>query len=192
MKSLLKSTSWKVFLVLFIPLAIPLFSAILHLYQGIIIGTLLCMLIFISWLDSLGTNLYLKLRDKNKLNVLLFKFNITIIVFYLFIAAAIVFIFIAKKEILKSFNPGLILMILAPVSAYTLIGIIHSLFFISKLLVSVETRVIIGSFDKHFVEFLLLLFLPIGIWWLQPRINKIFLKRRIRTSTHVTLETTKE
>ena len=191
MKSILKSNGLKVFLFLYIPLLIPIFFLVLHLYQGIIIGILLWFLIFVIWIDSLGTNLYLKLRDKHKLNIMFFKFNITYIVFYLFLASALIFIFFWKKEILKPINPGLVLMIFAPISIYALIGIIYSFHFISKLLVSVETRVIV-NFDRHSNEFLLFLLLPIGIWLLQPRISKIFLKRRIRSSAQIITEPTKQ
>lgn len=46
-------------------------------------------------------------------------------------------------------------------------------YFMAKALKSVETQSEV-SFTDCIGDFMLLIFLPIGIWFIQPRINKIF------------------
>lgn len=55
---------------------------------------------------------------------------------------------------------------------YVFYALLYSLAFPAKTLKSIELNKK-ASFGEYFVDFILIIFLPIGIWVLQPRINKI-------------------
>ena len=55
---------------------------------------------------------------------------------------------------------------------YLMYAIVQFIFFPARALKSVEQQAEVG-FDQYFGYFLLMLFWPIGIWWIQSKLNKI-------------------
>src|SRR5687768_11905772 len=60
---------------------------------------------------------------------------------------------------------------------YLIYAVVQFMFFPSRALKSVEQRAEVG-FDQYFEYFLLMLFWPAGIWWIQPKLNRIGLAER--------------
>jgi len=52
-------------------------------------------------------------------------------------------------------------------------SLLYIVYYVSKCLVSVESKKIMDFYD-YINVFYLVWMLPIGVWWLQPRIKKIF------------------
>ena len=171
---MLKLKSWQLFLIFLIPTAIPFLFPIEKREHGMMIGAIIWALIYIYWLDNLGTNLFMRCRKKSKINIQLFKFNTLFIFIYIFVIVALKYLVDKKTDI----NPGILVVIMCALSLYAVIGILAILSFVCKVLITVEERQL-ATFDQYAVEFIFLLFFPIGIWWLQPRINTIFSRKRI-------------
>ena len=55
---------------------------------------------------------------------------------------------------------------------YLMYAIVQFIFFPARALKSVEQQAEMG-FDQYFGYFLLMLFWPVGIWWIQPKLNRI-------------------
>ncbi len=63
------------------------------------------------------------------------------------------------------------------VGVVTVGSFVYVMYFLSKCLVIAEKRLDIIFMD-YFETFLLFLFYPVGIWWLQPRVKKVLTDNR--------------
>ncbi|MBX2969529.1 MAG: hypothetical protein KF803_09150 [Cyclobacteriaceae bacterium] len=116
-------------------------------------------LVFFMWMWKVAVSLYLQLRDKELIDVKSFKIAYVYTTVYILVAGCYILFF--DGGVLIAFH-------LAAIFA-----LVYCLFFVIRLLKAVE----LGHFPKisdYFRDFLLLLFFPIGIWIIQPRINSIF------------------
>jgi len=104
------------------------------------------------------------LRSDIKIDNRFFKINIAYI-FLIVISTSFLVIF---KNIIQEYVGILIVMIL-----YYFIAIIVVLKYVSKIIASVELKRIAKSSD-YMGYFMLLLFSPIGIWIIQPKVRKYF------------------
>ena len=86
------------------------------------------------------------------------------------------FYFVFFIATLQSFSPGLLGLIL-PLHVFAMICMFYLLYFVSKSLVSAETSKP-ASFYDYAGPFFLLWFFPIGIWVVQPRVNRLYSGRR--------------
>lgn len=63
--------------------------------------------------------------------------------------------------------------VVLPIHLFTMICIIYSLRFVAKnLALQEECRFL--TFRDYYRSFFLLYFFPIGVWWIQPKINKLY------------------
>lgn len=116
-------------------------------------------LFFFMWMWEVVISLYLKLKVKKPIDLKVFR------IAYVYTA---VYILVAGCYILF-FDGG----VLIALHLAAIVALVYCLLFVVRLLKAVE----LGHFPKpseYFGDFLLLLFFPIGIWILQPRINSIF------------------
>lgn len=181
MKLFLKLKHWQVFLMMF---AAP------SLIQAIAFESLISkkdpseflfnfsmtMIIFIivlfGWLYSLAINLH-KLLPEN-INMPLTKFKFLLFFPLLHLIGLILFVVMLISDISHGINPNIpFLTILFLSHLFALYGMLYCFYFIAKTLKSVEWRRTVTMSD-YLGEFFLLWFYPIGIWFIQPRINKLF------------------
>ena len=108
----------------------------------------------IIWLYVLGTNLTLKLPSKHSMKSNLFRL--------LSVAAIILF------YLWQYFNVGHLFSFIFLNGSF-----VYLVYFVSRSLVSAENQKLVGFYD-YIGIFYLVWMLPIGVWWLQPRILKIF------------------
>lgn len=66
-----------------------------------------------------------------------------------------------------------LLFLIIPLHLFSIFCMLFALYFIAKALKSVEIMKQ-ARFNDFIGEFFLFWFFPIGIWFLQPRINKLF------------------
>jgi hypothetical protein len=125
------------------------------------------LFILIGWPWTIGINLYKILpTDLKDRKIQIFK---TIVSLYL-LALLIEHILFAMNNAHSLLNP------LGNLLVYvTVILVLHIYFaqFIAKELESMELQRV-ATWADYSGTFFLLFFAPIGIWWIQPRINKIF------------------
>lgn len=113
------------------------------------------------WRYAIGTRLH-KRRHYDNFMLMIFRWCIY---FSTLLHAARLFIF---HEI-DYFNDSTMLF----ANVIWIGGGIYCDYFLARMLVSVEYRRDV-SFNDYSRTFFSFLFFPIGVWWLQPRINKIF------------------
>jgi hypothetical protein len=124
--------------------------------------------IYFSWLYSLGTNLRSKLPSTELLNIITFKFTVFFPLFYLLLTAF--FLFQTPSNEFPSIG---MFAIMIPVLFLTSFSHFYSIYFIAKALKMIDCQKQC-AFSEFSEECFLIFFFPLGIWKIQPRINKLF------------------
>jgi hypothetical protein len=177
MNNLLKLKHWQLFgLFISIPLTIRIINTtIFKIPEEILdyiipVMLILLMLIYFGWTYSVGTNLRSKIPETVKMNFKLFKtFQFFTIIF--------IPIFGIVTYLLMNFSPGgkpneNIITVLGLLIGLTPFCILYCIYFIAKTIRLVELQRPI-SLKDYIIDFLLILFFPIGVWIIQPKLNKI-------------------
>ena len=138
-----------------------------------IISTAFLMFLFFSWLYALGTNLYKKLPPTEMMNLNRFKlFMLIPLVYTLFLS-----FFLYNRPLIISTNEVAVnsqtFGLIVPVHLFSMFCIFYGFYFVAKALKTIELQKTV-KFSDYAGEFFLLWFFPIGIWVIQPRINKLF------------------
>ncbi|MBK7131113.1 MAG: hypothetical protein IPM74_11115 [Crocinitomicaceae bacterium] len=132
--------------------------------------------VFFGWFWSVAIGLQKKIPQQIKMNVLRFK-----IFFFIPLIYMIIFLLLISNlfnEVMTHARSsglaqagGLVALIL-PLHLLSMFGIFHSLFFLAKTLKTAELQREV-KFEDFASEFFLLWFYPIGVWIVQPKINKL-------------------
>jgi len=154
MKSILRLRHWQIFPILLAGLFLSNFTIDDNQTLTTILsitGATICFL----WPLLIGIGLYKFLPEEINLN-----YNLFIINSFIWITAYIVFAIIYDMTL--NFLPGF----------YLFYAFIHYLTFPARTLKSIEKgeKAVLG---EYIGDLLLIIFLPVGIWFLQPRINKV-------------------
>jgi len=174
MKWVYTSKSWQIFLILFIPFFLGVFLDLISKMFSIVINETIMntigyvsFIILFGWLLSLGNLLNKKLPSNVKYSNIFFNVSLTIVILYI-----ILLDIRSSNEFLNS--------LLAPyiyrsftINMIAMFFMFYAIHFIAKNLVMNERKDKI-PFGAHIQEFFMLWFFPIGIWYLQPRIMRIF------------------
>lgn len=130
------------------------------------------IVLFFGWFYTLGTNLYKKLPAAVTMNLTRFKIFLFIpVVYMLFIS---VFMFGMFSNIPSGGQPNpAIFAVIVPLHLFSMFCIFYCLYFNAKALKTVEWQKPV-TFSDFAGEFFLIWLFPIGIWIIQPRINKLF------------------
>jgi hypothetical protein len=184
MTRLLKLKHWQLFLLL---MGIPIVSQIFmvqammnsirnnkppDIFIPFSIMMICVIAIFFGWFYALGTNLHKKLPESVSMNLNRFKFFLLVPVIYLLLICLIVSFAFTDQEIVANYFAASAI-IIVPLHLFSMFCIFYCLYFISKELKSVEWQRPV-TFSDYVGEFFLIWFFPVGIWIIQPRINKLF------------------
>lgn len=189
MNFFLRIKHWQFFLITFcLPLILEAcFMPSVILSQtfnpGIIFVFSIIMLIVlfmqIGWSYTIGTNLHKRLPPDVSMPLKQFRLFLFIPLAYM---ALILFVFIptmlktmdfeSPENSTPAFMPVALLLII-PLHLFSIFCLFYTLYYNAKSLKAVETQRPV-SFSDFAGEFFLLWFFPVGIWIIQPRINKIF------------------
>jgi hypothetical protein len=126
---------------------------------------------FSAWFYSLGTNLFKRLPLAVKMSLTRFK------IFLFFEVAYILFFTVYMSSLMsnlasdRNINPSIFAFIF-PLHIFAMFCIFYCLYFNAKALKAIELKRPV-TFSDYAGEFFLLWFFPIGIWILQPRINRL-------------------
>ena len=149
-------------------LVFELFPVIMILFAGALFG----------WIYAVATNLHKKLPDTVSMNLTRLKIFLFIPLFYIVVIGMLFFGFF--KHLLDfgspPSNPTLIIsfaLIIIPIHLFSMFCIFYCLWFTAKSLKSVELQKPV-TFSDFVGEFFLIWYFPLGVWFLQPRINKLF------------------
>lgn len=140
-------------------------------FVPIIIGFL--MFFYFGWFWSVGVGLNDKIPENIRPNVKRFKFVIiSMIVYFVVFAAFIIFAIKGISQDGSDFNFSLFAFIL-PFHFLMMLCMIYILYFVAKTIKTAELQRKL-TFGDFFGEFLACWFLAIGIWFIQPTINRIY------------------
>jgi hypothetical protein len=123
------------------------------------------MLCFVGWFWALGTFLNSISQPSLRLKPSFFRFALIYPVLYIFLAAPFFL------------NPDTSMFaIILPLHFFAMFCLFYDLYFVSKHLVIAETGK--GATFYDFAgPFFLIWFFPVGIWFVQPRINRFYAER---------------
>jgi hypothetical protein len=180
MQALLHFKAWQLFLLLF---GVP---AVLHggvlsaLFTGqsapwagvgILFGAFLTLGLLLAWFYALGSHLHRRLPATAPMSLARFRLAAVLPVAYggLLLGYGLnVFRGGAPDGVNGGLIAGLVLLHLSSMA-----GIFYCLYFTAKALKTVERNAPVPV-SEYVGEFFLLWFYPVGIWMLQPRVNRLF------------------
>jgi len=67
--------------------------------------------------------------------------------------------------------------IIVPLHVFAMYCMFYTIWFIAKCIATIENNKVV-EFDNYAGNFFLLWFFPIGIWWIHPKVRKIFMGDR--------------
>ncbi len=181
MSKLLTRKHWQIFLIIF---GLPIILFIIGLaivtktsnFRVMLIAypivTLLFSFNFFRLLYVFGTSLRRKLPETVSMSLPKFKWALFFPAVYIMLFLLFVTLMYFGLGFVRRI-PVFAAAIIFPLHLVSMFCIFYSLYFIAKSLRSVELQRSVSSSD-YIGEFFLLWFFPIGVWVLQPRINKIF------------------
>jgi len=148
---------------------VPDFTGFIILFP---IMMILFTALFFGWFYVLGTNLYKRLPDTARMSLTRFK------VFLFFPALYILFLMVFMvgfaQYLVSARTPNpLIPLLIFPIHTFSMFCLFYCLYFNAKALKTVELQRPV-TFSDYAGEFFLLWFFPVGVWILQPRINRLF------------------
>lgn len=135
---------------------------------AIVLGALTALLVlpFFLWFWALGSFLNSIVRPGLRLGPGFFRFAVTYPSIYIIFAA----------PFLLGPSPTWLPVIL-PFHFFAMACIFYDLYFVSKNLVLAQTGKTVTFYD-YAGPFFLIWFYPVGIWFIQPKINRLFADRR--------------
>jgi hypothetical protein len=128
--------------------------------------------LYFAWFYVLGVNLHKKLPQTVNLSLGRFKFFLFAPVVYAVFLFVFMFVTFSDMSVDSQIDPLIFLWIL-PFHFFAVYCIFYCLYFVAKSLKSVELQRPV-DFNDYAGEFFLIWFYPIGLWFIQPRINKLF------------------
>jgi hypothetical protein len=171
----LKAKHWQIFTVtiglpfliqiVLIPITIMGNDPMIMMKMFPIIMILFCAIY--GWLWSIAIGLQQVIPVEFKLNVNKFKIFFLISIVYMIL----ILIFFMSIINLDGPNPG-IFAVIVPIHLFSMFCLIYSLYFVAKTFKSAELQRKV-TFSDFAGEFFMIWFFPIGIWIIQPKVNKL-------------------
>jgi uncharacterized RDD family membrane protein YckC len=133
---------------------------------GLLFGAVMALFMFcmLAWFWSMGSFLSSLVPPALRLKMGFFRLA-------LIYPALYIFVFIAVFQS-STTNPAL-LAIIFPLHFFAMFCLLYDLYFVSKSLVLAETSKPVSFYD-YAGPFFLMWFFPIGVWFTQPRINRLY------------------
>ncbi len=134
---------------------------------GFVCGAIMAlgMLCFVGWFWAMGTFLNSISQPSLRLKPGFFRFALIYPVLYIFVAAP----FFPNSD-------TSMFAIILPLHFFAMFCSFYDLYFVSKLMVIAETGKR-ATFYDFAGPFFLIWFFPVGIWFVQPRVNRLYAER---------------
>ena len=187
----LNAKHWQIFLITF---AIPFFLQIIMVPVLLLteipsimlfvmpVVVLLYLGSFMGWVWSMAIGFH----DQIPLNVILsvkrFKYFFFFPVIYLpLLVVAIIYFagYLAGSGAAPTFfSIGLLFTVITPLHLFSMFCMFYCLYFVSKTIKTVELQREV-TFSDYAGEFFLLWFYPVGVWFIQPKVNELTKKNKL-------------
>lgn len=187
----LKAKHWQLFIVMLgIPLLFQFYTMfnmfsdldsksypnpenIMNIFQIFPIIMILFSLVFFGWFWSIAIGLQKNIPVEIKMNVKQFK------IFFFIPLIYIIFFMIYMKGLFSGigtnrfFSVDKTVALILPLHLFAMFSIFYSIYFVAKTIKTAELqrKVVFGDFAG---DFFLLWFYFIGIWFIQPKVNKLY------------------
>lgn len=125
-----------------------------------------------GWLFSISIGLQRKIPAGIKMKIRKFKIFLLIPLIYMPFAFGLMDLLVNNIPQENSAMIGGVFAIIFPLHFLSIFGVLYSFYFTAKTLKSAELQKEVTFFDFA-GEFFMLLFFPIGVWVIQPRINDL-------------------
>ncbi|MCR9252168.1 MAG: hypothetical protein NXI20_17205 [bacterium] len=194
MKALLKAKHWQLFLLTY---GIPIFLQIVFMASmfssfamnpneppefftyggGVIFGLLIIMAILsngilLAWMWTVATRLQNYLPEDVNMKIGRFKvFFVIPFAYIVLFVLGIGVLFLTIDSGFKPNSPFYLFFLIIPLHLFAMFCIFHNIYFIAKTIKSVELQRE-AKVEEYLGEFFLVWFYLIGVWILQPKINK--------------------
>jgi hypothetical protein len=167
----LRAKHWQVFSVFCIgsvaeAVAMHFSPSTVSLPYAVVSASLVC--VYLAWLWSMGSFLHSILPSQLRIKTFFFRFTLIYSALY----AIAFFAFFDHLGSAGSFG-----IIFLP-HLMAMFCMLHNQYFVSNSLVVAETGKPTTSFFDYAGPFFLLWFFPVGIWFIQPRINRLYADRK--------------
>ncbi len=182
MIKLLKIEPWKLFcLIVLLPMFIQSdwmkyivemsnSQLLLNIYNVI---SILISLVYFFWIYLLARNLYAQLPNTVKMSII--RFNIFF--FIPLIYGILLFVYTDFFDQTKLMQNSAFIDALLPFHFFIIFCVLYCFYFNAKALKSIEFKKPV-EFRDYVFTFFLIWFYPIGIWFIQPRVNSLFIEKR--------------
>lgn len=181
MKTFLTLKHWQLFLLLVgLPMILEVIAFVfaistrdgrmvfIFFFGLILLSTGLCF----SWFYALGTNLFKRVPATVKMS--LTRFKLFLFTAFGYIIFFMVFMATMFSNVLSGGRPDFaVFAIIFPLHFFYMFCVCYCLYFNAKALKTIELQRAV-TFNDYAGEFFLLWFFPVGVWIIQPRINKLF------------------
>jgi hypothetical protein len=140
---------------------------------------ILFMAILLGWFWSIAIGLQKKVPEHITMKVK--KFKTFFLIYLAYILCLTILIAFAMNGMMSGVNEpsvvniGTMFAIIVPLHLFSMFCILYSLYFVAKTFKTVELQREV-KFSDFAGEFFLILFYPVGIWIIQPKINKMMME----------------
>ncbi len=142
-------------------LSLPSFTIFLPFIVFFLIGGML------GWFWSIGVGLQKLIPEEHRMKVTSFKFFVLFpLIYFIFFTSQMSF-FMSEVVI----NP-LIFLAIFPMHLFAMFCMVYNFYFVARTLKTIELQRKV-EFSEYIGEFFLLWFYPVGVWIIQPKINKM-------------------
>lgn len=160
-------------------------TGMLNIFKLFPIIMLLYIGLFFGWFWSIGVGLQKFIPTDIEMKIKKFKIFFFIPLVYILFFLAIIgttFYGISSGSNAIGGIVGKMLLFVVPMHLFSMFCIFYLLYFISKTIKTIELNQTV-TFSEFAGEFFMIWFFPIGIWFIQPRINKIASKKNTNGNT---------
>lgn len=150
-------------------------TEMLNIFKILPIIMLLYIGLFFGWFWSIGIGLQKFIPTDIKMKIKKFKiffFIPLIYILFILIVIGTTFYGISYGSNAAGGIVGKMLLFIVPMHLFSMFCIFYLLYFVSKTIKTTELKRTV-TFGEFAGDFFLIWFFPIGIWFIQPRINKI-------------------
>lgn len=143
------------------------------------IPMLFCFTFYLLWLYTIGTMLYAMAPSSATVKLWAFKICLTVLLLYGICFSVFIYLVVSSIFLNALSPPNIIIapLLMLFIHLLAMLSVIYCCYFIAKILKLAESQSDV-RFTDCIGDFVLMIILPIGIWVIQPRINKLFTQYR--------------
>ncbi|WP_460541071.1 hypothetical protein, partial [Echinicola sediminis] len=129
--------------------------------------------IFLVWVLKVNEELYRRSQGRTIHSLTIFQTSLLITFCYISFILLFTDGYSISSEKDNYAEYGWLIWIYIPFSIFIPVSALYAIYFTSSLINQLERELFTIKEDNSFLLFAALFFFPIGIWWVQPRINRI-------------------